>query len=404
MSNESISTTESPEATEPSITTPAQATTAPPPSAPASEPASQPTQAAAPQGNASYILAGVDIGTNTSCVHAIDAETGEDICAVVVPTIVGFSDHGILAGILPGDSQELFGFDALDHGLHLKITHPLVDGVIKDLEATSKFVKYLRGLIDPSGKATIHAVVGIPSKADEEASQNLQKAISGAFDAAFLVPEPFLAAYGFRNEDRIGQPDYIDPVKNSLFIDIGAGTTDYCIIQGYFPTPEDQLSLPVAGDEVDEHLSEALEEDYPDTKISPAKIREYKEQFSYVGEPQYGMKVRVPVAGKPRTIEIGKQVGEACNMLLDKIFESLEQVIPMARPDSVFELLSNIILTGGGSMIKNMPEELQRMLLESGYEDPHVRAAGEDFKIFVAQGALKVARATKPEQWANSKL
>jgi rod shape-determining protein MreB len=402
MSNESTSTMESPEPTEPSTTTPAPELTATPPPAP--EPVSQTAPAATPQSNASYILAGVDIGTNTSCVHAINAETGEDICAVVVPSIVGFSDHGILAGILPGDSQELFGFDALDHGLHLKITHPLVDGVIKDLEATTKFVNYLRGLIDPSGKATIHAVVGIPSKADEDARDNLQKAISGAFDAAFLVPEPFLAAYGFRDENRLGQPEYIDPVKNSLFIDIGAGTTDYCIIQGYFPTPEDQLSMPVAGDEVDEHLSDSLATDYPDTKISPAKIREYKEQFSYVGEPQYGMKVRVPVAGKPRTIEIGKQVGEACNMLLDKIFESLEQVIPMARPDSVFELLSNIILTGGGSMIKNMPEELQRMLLESGYEDPHVRAAGEDFKIFVAQGALKVARATKPEQWANSKL
>ena len=55
----------------------------------------------------------------------------------------------------------------------------------------------------------------------------------------------------------------MDPVKNSLFIDIGAGTTDYCIIQGYFPTPEDQLSMPVAGDDVDDHLENGLGRSLP---------------------------------------------------------------------------------------------------------------------------------------------
>jgi rod shape-determining protein MreB len=393
MSTESPTITENVEVPASSIETMAQASQP----APAVQPASTATAAG-------YILAGVDLGTNTSSVKAINAETGEEICSKVIPTIVGSSDQGILAGILPGDSQELFGNEALDHGLHLSLSRPLVDGVIEDLEATTKFVGHLRKLIDPSGKATIHAVVGVPSNADEEAQENLQKAISGAFDAAFLVPEPFLAAYGFRDDSRLGDADYNDPVKNSLFIDIGAGTTDYCIIQGYFPTPEDQLSMPIAGDEVDEHLAKALAAEYPDTKISPSKIREYKEQFSYVGEPQYGMKVKVPVRGKPKTLEIGKQIGEACNMLLANIFESLEKVIPMARPDSVFELLGNIILTGGGSMIKNIAPELQRMLLESGYEDPHVHVAGEDFKIFVAQGALKVAKAAKPEQWASSKV
>lgn len=351
-----------------------------------------------------YILAGIDLGTNTSCVHAVDAATGKEIFNAVVPTLVGYADRGILAGILPDDAAELFGNEALQNELHLRIAHPLKDGVIQDLEAASKFTRHLRTLVDPSGKATIHAVVGIPSNADEDARTNVQKAVTGVLDAAILVPEPFLAAYGYRDESRLEDPDYIDPVKNSLFIDIGAGTTDYCIIQGYFPTPEDQLSMSVAGDDVDGELAQALEEAYPDTRISMGKVREYKEKYSYVGEPQYGMKVRVPVAGKPRTIEIGKQVGEACNMLMDKIFESLEKVIPMARPDSVFDLLQNIILTGGGSLVSNMDSELQRLLLESGYENPRVLIAGEDFKSFVAKGALKVASAAKPEQWANSKV
>ena len=358
-----------------------------PKSEPTSEPSENPVK---PTSN--YIILGLDLGTNTSCIQAVDSASGEEICNTVVPTIVGYADRGILAGILPGDSAELYGDEALENELHLRIARPLKDGVIEDLDAATKFVKYIRGIIDPSGKATIHAVVGVPSNADETARENVQKAVTGVFDAAILVPEPFLAAYGFRDESRLSDPTYMDPVKNSLFIDIGAGTTDYCIIQGYFPTPEDQLSMPVAGDDVDDHLENGLAEAYPETRISS------------VGEPQYGMKVRVPVAGKPRTIDVGKQVGEACNMLLEKVFESLEKVIPMARPDSVFEMLQNIILTGGGSMIQNMPEELQRLLLESGYESPQVHVAGEDFKVFVANGALKVAQAAKPEQWANSKV
>ena len=47
-----------------------------------------------------------------------------------------------------------------------------------------------------------------------------------------------------RNEEKLNDPDYKDPVSNSLFVDIGAGTTDFCIVQGYFPKQEDLLSIP----------------------------------------------------------------------------------------------------------------------------------------------------------------
>lgn len=406
MSTEELTQPEFPVTTEP---TPPESTAQPPitsapepPAQPAPTPETAPENL--PQPTSSYIIAGIDLGTNTSCIQAVDASTGNEICNQVVPTIVGYAESGILAGILPDNSAELYGEEALANELHLRISRPIKNGVIDDLEAAAKFAGHLRELIDPSGKATIHAIIGVPSNTAADAKENVQKAVSGIFDAAIILPEPFLAANGFRDESRLNEPGYMDPVKNSLFIDIGAGTTDYCIIQGYFPSPEDQLSISVAGDDVDNHLENGLAETYPDTRISSNKIREYKEKYSYVGEPQYGMKVRVPVAGKPRTIDVGKQVGEACNMLLDEVFESLEKVIPMARPDSVFEMLQNIILTGGGSMIKNMPEELQRLLLESGYENPRVHVAGEDFKVFVANGALKVAQAVKPEQWANSKV
>lgn len=63
------------------------------------------------------------------------------------------------------------------------------------------------------------------------------------------------------------------------------------------------------------------------------------------------------------------------------------------------ELLQNIILTGGGSRIRNLGPELQRQLTAEGYERPCVRLAGERYQEFVALGALKAARKARENQW-----
>ena len=202
-----------------------------------------------------------------------------------------------------------------------------------------------------------------------------------------------------RDEERLQQEDYKDPVSNSLFVDIGAGTTDFCIIQGYFPKPEDLLSIPFGGNEVDVIMDQLIRETYPEVNLPISMVRGFKEEYSYVGEPESGVRVKVPVEGKPRKIEIGKQVGEACNRLVDEITESLKQVISSASPQSVFSLLQNIILTGGGSRIKNIDQEIQQKLLDDGYENPEVRLSDKDYSPLVAIGALKVAKAAREDQW-----
>ena len=61
----------------------------------------------------------------------------------------------------------------------------------------------------------------------------------------------------------MNDPDYKDPVSNSLFVDIGAGTIIlYC--KGYFPKQEDLLSIPFAGNEVDVLLDKEIREAFPE--------------------------------------------------------------------------------------------------------------------------------------------
>ena len=56
--------------------------------------------------------------------------------------LLNYPEDGILAGILPGNSKMLHGDEALVNSLHLRLVHPLNDGVIADLDAT-RFVFFI---------------------------------------------------------------------------------------------------------------------------------------------------------------------------------------------------------------------------------------------------------------------
>ncbi len=283
--------------------------------------------------------------------------------------------------------------------LHVRLVAPIAEGVITDPDAARDFLKHIRSLADPSGQAEIRAVVGVPANAGDQARDDIRRCAYGIFDRILLIPEPFLAALGYRDDSRVGQPGYIDPVVNSLFIDIGGGTSDLCLVQGYFPTREDQVSIPFAGDAIDQILHEELNRIYPNNGLSRIKVRELKEAHGYVGPSRKPIEVKVIMGGKARMLELGDVLGQSGNSLIDKIYPALTALIQRASSDSVVTLLQNIIVTGGGSQIRGIDTLLQKKLTDDGYEAPKVRLAGQDFKRYVALGALKAARAARENQW-----
>lgn len=345
------------------------------------------------------ILVGFDLGTNKSCLIAGAPGTTDISLGKIIPSIVGYVKPGVINGIIPGNAEMLFGDDALKNRLHLNLVAPLADGVIAHPEPARDFLRHTRRVVDPSGAAEIRAVVGIPANADQPARDNIRRSVSGVFDRVLLIPEPFLAALGVRDDARLGQPNYVDPVTNSLFIDIGAGTTDLCLVQGYFPTANDQISFAFAGDAIDQVMLATINQLYPDCGLSAMKIREIKEAHAYVGPTRKPIDVKVIIGGKSRTLELGDVIGQACNQLLDRIHEATKRLIARAANDSIENLLQNIILTGGGSQIRGLDAELQKRLTGEGYESPKVRIAGADYQRYVAIGALKAARAAREHQW-----
>lgn len=352
-------------------------------------------------GDRRKILVGFDLGTNASCVLAGPADGKDITVSKIIPTIVGYAREGLVDGIVANNATTLIGEEALTHRLQMKMIAPLEDGIIAHAEPARDFIRRVRTVIDPTNSAEIRAVIGVPANAGQPAREDIRNCAAGVFDRVLLIPEPFLAALGFRDDTRLGQPNYVDPVMNSLFIDIGGGTSDLCLIQGYFPTADDQISLAFAGDAVDKLIEDDLQRTYPNNGLSRASVRQIKEEHSYVGPIRKPIDVKVLIGGKNHTLELGETIGRACNRLLEKIYPALTTLISRASSDSVAQLLQNIVVTGGGSRIRGFDTVLQEKLAADGYESPKVRLAGPEYKRFVAVGALKAARSAREDQWQH---
>jgi rod shape-determining protein MreB and related proteins len=354
---------------------------------------------AAAKSTSKVLHLGFDWGTNKSCLKASFTGSQDLLLEEIIPTVVGYAKEGIIDALLPDNASVLFGNEAIQHRLHLKLVHPMSDGVVEDLTAARDFAQHLRSRIDVPPGTELRAVIGVPANADATARENLRKSVHGLFDRVILIPEPFLAALGFRDEGRLNDESYVDPIRNSLFVDIGGGTADVCLVQGYYPTAQDQVSVPFAGDKVDELFRDAILKTYPDCEISDISIRKLKEQHAFVGKASAPVIASVMLGGKARKLDVTEQINGACSELLKRIFEAVKSLIVRAPGDSVAELLQNIVLTGGGSRIKGIDAELQRLLSEEGFENPRVKLVGERYKEFVAKGALKAARQARENQW-----
>jgi rod shape-determining protein MreB len=261
------------------------------------------------------LVVGLDLGTQTTCMKVAIPGTSDLLFNEILPTLVGYAKEGIVENLLPGNAKLLFGHLAVRNRLYLRIVHPLAGGVVDDPAAARDFIRHLRQSIPTTGSPELRVLAGIPAAADRGAREKLLRAFEGFFSKALLVPEPFLAALGFRDETRLNDPAYIDPVRNSIFVDIGAGTTDTCLVQGYFPTAEDQISVAFAGDRVDAVLQESIRRAHPDVVLSIPKVREIKEAFSFVGKPDQPVYVNVTVGGKPRKLELSEAIGDACQRM-----------------------------------------------------------------------------------------
>ena len=240
---------------------------------------------------------GIDLGTSQS-VMAVSRD-GErlPLQTDVVRSVVGYPKEGIIPGILPGDTEVMFGDEAIEYRLHLDLKWPLEEGCIADPKSGVTFCSHLR---EHLGEGPHWGVVGAPANCTASQQKDLRSAMVGVLDHILIVPEPFLAAMGLRDDPGFRKDgNNSDPTKHSLIVDIGAGTTDLCLVRGYYPTADDQISFPRAGNYIDELLSKAVVRRYPDLKLTRVTLNQLKEAHSFVGGFDRDVKVKVYVGRPP---------------------------------------------------------------------------------------------------------
>lgn len=345
---------------------------------------------------------GFDLGTNVSVVVV-----GGNTPPLIVPTVVGYAE-GILDGILPktvvtleDGRQALFGDEALAYRRYLKLYWPVAHGLVVHEQPCRHFIGYIRKLIDPEGNKEIRAVTGIPAT---DHAKMLNKAVFSVMEKIIQLPEPFLAAMGYRDESKLSgtaAQAYVDPCRHSLFIDIGAGTTDFAVVKGYYPDKDEQFSINFAGNDIDGILAMAISRKYPTSNVPRTTITRIKETHSFVGQPPGNEKVieKLVIRGKEQTLELTEEVKKACEAIIPILMPNVIRLIEAQNSEDAEAVMSNIVITGGGNLIRNLGPTLERMLHDEGYKKARVRCVGKGYKVLVAEGAYKVARAARDDQW-----
>lgn len=348
---------------------------------------------------ATAIHVGIDLGTNTSVIVASRDGVSLDLKQDMVRSVVGFPKAGIIPGILPNDKEPMFGDEAISFRLHLDLKWPLHEGFVHDVEVCRLLTKRLRLLVDPDANEVLWGVVGAPANASPERQRDIRASMVGVLDRLLIVPEPFLAAMGLREDPGFKKGGGSkDPTKHSLIVDIGAGTTDLCLVRGYFPTTNDQISFPQAGNFVDDLIFQGICRRYPDLKLTRVTITQLKEAHSFVDGFERDAKVKVYVDGRPRILDFGEIIQEACDALVPLIIKGVKELLARCDSDSIVDVMQNILVTGGGSEIQGLCEKIQNKLTDEGYDCART-SRPSDYKRLVAHGALKIAENVRDDQW-----
>lgn len=327
------------------------------------------------------LFVGIDLGTSRS---AISSSNG---LHEWIESYVGWPKDFIAEQVV--GKPVLFGAEALQHRLSLDLCRPLERGIIKEgIESSERAVKeIIRHLIDlakPLPGQKIYAVVGVPADSLKVNKLAIRKAVSDSVHALMVTSEPFAIAYG------------MNLLNNALVIDIGAGTTDFCIMHGTIPSEEDQKTIFTAGDYIDEQLFNYLIEKYPNSKFNKNMVRQFKEQFSFVREIADDIRVELPVDGKPVMHDIKNEVRRACESILPALVETTTEMIARFDPEFQVKIKNNIVMAGGGSLIRGITEYLQDALKEYGA----CRVTRVSDPLFAgSDGALKLAIDMPARYW-----
>ncbi len=228
---------------------------------------------------------------------------------------------------------------------------PMKDGVIADFEITEAMLRhFIRKVHNRRTLVRPRIIVCVPSGITQVEKRAVREsAESAGAREVFLIEEPMAAAIG------AGLP-ITEPTAN-MVVDIGGGTTEVAVIS--LAGIVYSKSVRVGGDKMDEAILQHIKRKYNLLiGIRTAEIIKTTIGNAYPGDhiETIEVKGRDLVTGIPKILtidseEVRKAISEQIETIVETVRIALEQTPPELAADIVDK---GIVLTGGGSLLKNM--------------------------------------------------
>jgi len=291
---------------------------------------------------------GIDLGTANTLVFL----PGKGI-VLNEPSVVAVSeqDHKVLA--VGSEAKDMIGRTP-DNIIAYR---PMKDGVIADYRVTEAMLRYF--INKALGKWNIfkpEVMVSVPAGiTSTERRAVIEATIKAGAKNACVVKEPILAAIGS------GIP--IHEARGHMVVDIGGGTTDVAVISlgGIVAS----MSVKCAGNKIDASIADYIKKTFnlaigdktaEDIKIAIGSAIPLEEELAML------VKGRDFITGLPRSTEIKtNEIVKAISRDLRDMIKAMKDVLQETPPELSADIIDQgIIMTGGSSMLRNLPELVLR--------------------------------------------
>jgi rod shape-determining protein MreB len=290
----------------------------------------------------------IDLGTANTCVYV----RGKGI-VVNEPSIIAINKVNGRVEAVGKEAKEMLGRTPGN----IVAIKPMKDGVIADFEYTEKMLAYFIRKAHNNRNVWVRPriVVGVPSEITQVEKRAVKdSAYRAKASEVHLVEEAMAAAIG------AGMP--ITEPSGNMIVDIGGGTTDIAVIS--LAGIVYSKAVRVAGNEMDEAIIQYIKKQY-NLLIGERTAEAIKIEVgsAYPLEERMTMEIkgRHLIEGVPKTItitdeEIREALAETVNVIVDAVRVALERTPPELSADIVDR---GIVLTGGGSLLKNLDKRLR---------------------------------------------
>lgn len=287
----------------------------------------------------------IDLGTANTLIWL----KGKGI-VINEPSIVAGSinDGSILA--VGNDAKEMLGRTHRD----IQTIRPLRDGVIADFNMTDGMLHGFVRKIRFSRIARPRMVICVPSGVTEVE----RRAVKDSGERAnareiYLIEEPVAAAIG------IGL-DISRPVGN-MIVDIGGGTTEIAVIALNGVVTKETIR--VGGSEMDEYIIQWFRNEHKLEigETTAEKIKIAVGSAMRISDTPIAVKGRDLVSGIPKTVEISSdEIRQALKDCVNQIVDAVKRALEQTPPELSADILDRgIILTGGGSLLKGLDQNIR---------------------------------------------